>query len=66
MSQNKKIKIMGAFALRRFSGLGNAPPWLKAQSAVPSTLWLQPSGGTEGKTQNEMQNIMMHSFYSSN
>jgi hypothetical protein len=32
-------------------------PWLKAQSAVPSTLLLQPSRRTLGKTQNEIQNI---------
>ncbi len=33
-------------------------PWLKAQSAVLLTLWLQPSGRMEGETQNMMQNIM--------
>jgi hypothetical protein len=41
-------------------------PWLKAQSAVPSTLWLQASRRTEGKMQTKMQNITLHNFYSGN
>jgi hypothetical protein len=38
-------------------------PWLTAQSEIPSTLWLQPSGTTEGTTPNMTQKITLHNFY---
>jgi hypothetical protein len=38
-------------------------PWLTAQSEIPSTLLLQPSGTTEGTTPNKMRKITLHDFY---
>jgi hypothetical protein len=38
-------------------------PWLTAQLEIPSTLWLRPSGTTEGTTPNKMWKITLHDFY---
>jgi hypothetical protein len=38
-------------------------PWLTAQSEIQSTLWLRPSGTTEGTTPNETWKITLHVFY---
>jgi hypothetical protein len=41
-------------------------PWLKAQSQVPSTLWLWPSGKTDKKIPTMMQSATLANFYNGN
>ena len=41
-------------------------PWLKAQSQIPSTMWLWSSGKTDTTTQNGMPSAMLHNFYGVN
>jgi hypothetical protein len=37
--------------------------WLKAQSQIPSTMWLWTSGKTGTMTQNGMPSARLHDFY---
>ena len=38
-------------------------PWLKAQSQIPSTMWLRSSGKMGTTTPNGMLSAMLHNFY---
>jgi hypothetical protein len=65
MSRQHKVEIMGAFAAALCQGQFSRAmlPWLTAQLEIPSTLWLQPSGTTEGRTPNKTRKITLHNFY---
>jgi hypothetical protein len=41
-------------------------PWLKAQSQIPSTMWLRSSGKTVTTTQNGTPSATLHDFYGVN
>jgi hypothetical protein len=41
-------------------------PWLKAQSQIPSTMWLWSSGKTGTTTQNGTLSATLHNFYGVN
>jgi len=41
-------------------------PWLKAQSQIPSTMWLRYSGETGTMTQNGTPSVTLHNFYGVN
>jgi hypothetical protein len=41
-------------------------PWLKTQSQIPLTQWLQPSEKTEEKTHTGTQNATLGDFYRDN
>ncbi len=41
-------------------------PWLKAQSQIPSTMWLRSSGKMGMMTPNGTPSAMLHDFYSIN
>jgi len=41
-------------------------PWLKAQSQIPSTMWLRSSGNTGTMTQNGTLSATLHDFYGVN
>jgi hypothetical protein len=41
-------------------------PWLKNQSLIPSTLWLQPSENTAVRTRRKMSTTTLQDFYADN
>ncbi len=41
-------------------------PWLKNQSLIPSTLWLQPSENMDARTQKKTLTITLRDFYTDN